>query len=66
MYNNSTDTLHSCPLPSDHVKVSVEFAIEGEEKSYIPVPIEGGNIFTIEDAVGTFVAWPKRLVSTMV
>ena len=56
-------TLHNCPLPENHVKVRVDLAIEGDAP--LPVPLEYADIFTVEQAVGTFVAWPLLLVKTV-
>ena len=59
-YIESTPTLHNCPLPSDYVKVRVDFA--SEEDALLPVPIEDAEIMTVGQALGTYVAWPSILV----
>ena len=61
VHNSPTITLHNCPMPLDHVKVSVDKVLVGDAP--LPVPIENVNILIVYDAVGAFVAWPKSLVS---
>lgn len=61
MYAQSSDTLvHHRPLPIDHVKVVVDIDIEGDAS--LPVPVEEASLMTVQDACGTFVAWPLSLV----
>lgn len=61
MYNSPTVTLHNSPLPSGHVKVSIDKVLVGDAP--LPMPLENVNILIVEDALGAFVAWPKSLVS---
>lgn len=59
-YANLSATLHNRPLPLNHVKVRVDFAYD--ENAPLPVPLEDADIITVGQAIGTFVAWPKKLI----
>jgi hypothetical protein len=50
--------LHNKPIGADNVKVSICVPIV--PNAAIPFPLE--DIAYVSDAVGTFIAWPKRLV----
>ena len=61
MYNNTLgDTIHNCPLPNGCVKVGIDVVIEGETE--LPMPNEYDDLITINDAIGTTVAWPINLI----
>lgn len=60
MYNLPGDTLHNRPLPLNHVRVSVDVIFEGSAP--LPVPNEDAELFSVENAVGTCVAWPINLI----
>ena len=61
MYNGPEDrTLHTCPLASHLVKVTIDIAIE--DVAPLPVPLDDEGVFTVSEAVGYMVAWPKSLV----
>ncbi|VFQ70963.1 unnamed protein product [Cuscuta campestris] len=51
-------TLHDEKLGEEYAKVSITEAIKDVD---IPVPIPG-EVLTVEQAKGTFVAWPKELI----
>ncbi|VFQ79326.1 unnamed protein product [Cuscuta campestris] len=51
-------TLHGERLGEEYAKVSIREAIKDVD---IPVPIPG-EVLTVEQAKGTFVAWPKELI----
>ncbi|VFQ85190.1 unnamed protein product [Cuscuta campestris] len=51
-------TLHGEKLGEEYAKVSITEAIKDVD---IPVPIPG-EVLTVEQAKGTFVAWPKELI----
>ncbi|RAL49561.1 hypothetical protein DM860_018220 [Cuscuta australis] len=51
-------TLHGEKLGEEYAKVSITEAIKDDD---IPVPIPG-EVLTVEQAKGTFVAWPKELI----
>ena len=53
---NLSATLHNRPLPLNHAKVRVDVAIEGDAP--LPVPLEDADVMTVEQAIGTYVAWP--------
>ncbi|CAA0823079.1 Unknown protein, partial [Striga hermonthica] len=61
VHNCLGETIHTRPLPIDHVKVSLEVAFE--PNAFLPVSIDDEALITVRDAIGTFVAWPKNLVS---
>ncbi|KAL6204906.1 hypothetical protein ACLB2K_022173 [Fragaria x ananassa] len=58
---SSIQLLHGVPLGENNVRVSVIRAIEGDALISIPVRDE---ILTVDDAVGSCVAWPNDLVVT--
>ncbi|GER32294.1 hypothetical protein STAS_08351, partial [Striga asiatica] len=60
VHNRLGETIHTRPLPIDHVKVSLEVAFE--PNALLPVPVDDEELITVRDAIGTFVAWPKNLV----
>jgi hypothetical protein len=55
---NHEQMLHNMPLGADNVKVSIYVPIVPD--AAIPCPHE--DITRVADAVGTFIAWPRRLV----
>ena len=55
---NHAQMLHNMPLGADNVKVSIYVPIVSD--AAIPFPLE--DIARVADAVGTFIAWPKRLI----
>lgn len=58
---SSNQLLHGVPLGENNVCVSVIRAIEGD--ALVPIPVRD-EILTVDDAVGSCVAWPKDLVVT--
>ncbi|KAL6226022.1 hypothetical protein ACLB2K_004869 [Fragaria x ananassa] len=58
---SSNQLLHGVPLGENNMRVSVIRAIEGD--ALVPIPVRD-EIFTVDDAVGSCVAWPKDLVVT--
>lgn len=57
--DTTTDVLHGKPLEKDNARVSITRVIQGSVK--IPFPIQD-EIVTVEQAVGTYIAWPKDLI----
>ncbi|KAM7265227.1 hypothetical protein ACFE04_002910 [Oxalis oulophora] len=55
----NNEVVHFRVLSSSNYKVEVKFAIIGSAK----VPIPGGEIELVREAVQSFIAWPKELVS---
>ncbi|CAB4279714.1 unnamed protein product [Prunus armeniaca] len=51
--------LHNVPLGEENVRVSVNYALNGA--SPLPIPVKG-VLNTVEDAVGSQVAWPEDLI----
>ena len=61
MYNTEDfgHILHTMPIEFDCVRVTtVDPLIENA-----PLPISHGEMVTAGEAVGSFIAWPKRLIT---
>ena len=58
----SQQLIHGKPLGEDNLRVSIIRAVVGDAK--LPFPITGDDIVTVNNAVGSIVAWPKNLVVT--
>ena len=52
--------LHNRPLPSGQVKVSVATPTKGANDVKLPFPTE--EVLTVQNAIGSFIAWPTDLV----
>lgn len=52
-------TIHGVPLAPEHARVSVDGVITPE--ALVPVPI-AGEIETVHQAIGTHLAWPRKLI----
>ena len=52
--------MHNLPIHPDHVRVKVVCAIVGDAP--LPVPLPNMDLEIVQDAVGTYVAWPKNLI----
>lgn len=57
---NLNSSIHGRVMPPGCVRVSVEGFIK--EEALIPVLVPG-EIETVEQAVGSYVAWPEELIS---
>ncbi|GMN58855.1 hypothetical protein TIFTF001_027967 [Ficus carica] len=53
-----TDTVHGIPLGEENVRLTITFP--NLKRALLPIPTNEATC--IEEAVGGFVAWPKRLV----
>ncbi|KAL6578540.1 hypothetical protein OROMI_008756 [Orobanche minor] len=51
--------IHGVPLPPGCARVSVDGPIKGD--ALIPIPI-AGEIETVDQAVGSYVSWPRELI----
>ncbi|CAB4283012.1 unnamed protein product [Prunus armeniaca] len=51
--------LHNVPLGKENIRVSVNYAINGA--SPLPIPVKG-VLNTVEDDIGSQVAWPEDLI----
>lgn len=60
LYNTGSDVLHNKKLPPGYVKVRIDVAVERE--ALLPIPVEEGDVLTVGEAIGTFVAWQLNLV----
>ena len=56
VFNDGSKTLHNSPLPAGTVRVSIHISLR--DNSPLPYPIDGMNV--VVDAIGSFVAWPKK------
>ncbi|PRQ47017.1 putative transposase, Tnp1/En/Spm [Rosa chinensis] len=54
--------IHGVPLGEDNVHVSVVGTIVHD--ALLPFPMKDADIVTVGDAIGTCVAWPRKLVVT--
>lgn len=54
-------TIHGVRLGEENARVSITQVIQGNAK--IPFPV-GDEIVHVQDAMGTFIAWPRDLIST--
>ncbi|KAL2937847.1 Mitochondrial substrate carrier family protein S, partial [Bienertia sinuspersici] len=60
VHNFSTGTrVHTNLIPDGYLRVRIDYAIE--ENTPLPIPIEG-ECHVINDAIGTIVLWPIKLV----
>lgn len=60
--DTKSQILHGKPLTKENARVSITRVIQGSEK--IPFPIQD-EIITVEQAVGTYIAWPKDLITEL-
>ena len=51
-------TVHSMPVTSDHISVTVQTIIKGFEDFSLPVPMPEWTLEKLSDAQGSFVTWP--------
>ena len=55
-------TVHSMPVTSGHISVTVETIIKGFEDFSLPVPMPEWTLEKLSDAQGSFVTWPYAWV----
>lgn len=60
--DTKSQILHGKPLTKENARVSITRVIQGSEK--IPFPIQD-EIITVEQAIGTYIAWPKDLITEL-
>lgn len=53
----ASESIHNSLMPSDCLKVSIKNV--KDRNANLPHPIPGGDMFTVGDAKGSFVAWPR-------
>ena len=51
--------LHGVSIPTNCVRVAIDYAIDGSAQ--VPIPITG-ECLCVAEAVGTHVAWPVHLI----
>ena len=56
---NVARVVHGVPLLSNQVRVSIEYIYEQE--ALLPIPLKD-EAYTLNEALGTHVAWPCHLV----
>lgn len=56
---SNKQTIHGDPLGEENERVSIMRAIVAKAK--LPFPIKD-EIMTVQDAIGTCIAWPKKLI----
>ncbi|KAF1874366.1 hypothetical protein Lal_00008571 [Lupinus albus] len=59
MYNKQDAMIHNAPIPSNHLKVSIDISIKDD--ALMPISVDEDTI-TIRAVVGTFVAWSEHLI----
>ena len=59
----TNQTIHGVPLGKENARVSITKAVVPD--ALLPIPVKG-EIMTVQDALGTFVAWPRNLISNNV
>ncbi|KAI5426291.1 hypothetical protein KIW84_031913 [Lathyrus oleraceus] len=60
VHNTSGDLLHHRPLPDGHLKVSVDVVLDKD--ALLPIPDIVSETTLLQDAIGSFVAWPLDLI----
>ncbi|KAI5428784.1 hypothetical protein KIW84_033693 [Lathyrus oleraceus] len=60
VHNNLSELLHTKPLPTGSLKVSVDIALEKD--ALLPHPDDVSDATLLGDAIGSFVAWPTDLI----
>jgi hypothetical protein len=61
VHNILGDKLHHKPLPDGYLKVSIDVALEQDAE--LPIPDDVADIRLVKDAIGTYVAWQRNLIS---
>jgi len=61
VHNILGDKLHHKPLPVGYLKVSIDIAFEKDAE--LPIPDDDADIRLVEDAIGTYMAWKRNLIS---
>ncbi|KEH18428.1 hypothetical protein MtrunA17_Chr2g0305931 [Medicago truncatula] len=61
VHNILGDKLHHKPLPVGYLKVSIDIAFEKDAE--LPIPDDDADIRLVGDAIGTYVAWQRNLIS---
>ncbi|XP_058760680.1 uncharacterized protein LOC131634023 isoform X2 [Vicia villosa] len=61
VHNTLGELLHTRPLPTGCLKVSVDIALEKD--ALLPHPDDVSDATLVGDAIGSFVAWPSSLIS---
>lgn len=54
------NTIHNVDIPLNHARVSIDVVNEGDAN--LPVSYPAADMMVVNDAVGSFVAWPIELI----
>ncbi|XP_057533090.1 uncharacterized protein LOC130810986 [Amaranthus tricolor] len=60
--NKEGQTVHSMPVTSGHISVTVETIVKGFEDFSLPIPMPAWSLEKLLDALGSFVTWPYAWV----
>ena len=60
MHKTLGDLLHHRPLPDGHMKVSINVALDLD--ALLPAPDTISETKLLQDAIGSFGAWPSDLI----
>ena len=55
-------TVHSMPVTSGHISVTIKTILKGFEDFSLPVPMPEWSLEKLSDALSSFVAWPYAWV----
>jgi len=61
VHNILGDKLHHKSLPIGYLKVSIDIVLEQDTE--LPIPDDVVDISLVGDAIGTYVAWQRNLIS---
>ncbi|XP_074327087.1 uncharacterized protein LOC141665029 [Apium graveolens] len=59
--DNLTNLVHGVDIPTGHQCVSVDGLIKPD--ALLPVEMRGDDMMTFRDALGSFLAWPEKLIN---
>lgn len=54
-------TIHGVALGKDNERVVIDIVLD--DQAFLPFPIRADDIFTVGQALGYMVAWPKNLIT---
>ena len=54
------NTIHNMVIPPNHARVAIE--VVNERDAILPVPNPSADMMVINEAVGSYVAWPIELI----
>lgn len=60
--SDSNATVRGKQVKPGHMKVKVQQVLEEMRSAPLPVPILENDIMLLDDALGSFVEWPNKLI----